>query len=127
MTDANPLASKSLFPDMPRGEMISDKEGKINSLYQLFLDKVVTSLQHYFKSEGILFPSMTATQIAAIQATYAPYVGGPYNTLILNLQDITGQTVVDSDNRIIRAFIITLDTSTPPNVLTAAWKTYTLT
>ena len=124
MTTVNPNNLQALFPDYPRESPLVDKDGNINPVTDLAFGGLFQALQTYFSNEGITFPSLSATNIAAIQAVYTPFIGVP---LPGNLPDISGQTVFDSTNRVPKQFIITYDGSTPPNIATAAWKTFTLT
>lgn len=123
---------QAIFPDLPRDTQVVDEQGRLTMHWSLGLSQLYQALQANFKNEGILLPPLTATQIAAIQALYTPYIGSPLpqsqagNTQIF-LPDISGQTVFDSTNRVPKCFIITYDGATPPNIVTAAWKTYTLT
>ena len=116
--------SQSLFPDMPRENPATDKDGHFMPLWELGFSSLFQALQENFKNEGILFPRLSAQNIADIEAIYTPLIGSP---LPLNIPDISGQTIFDSTTRIPKVFIITYDGSTPPNILTAAWKTYTVT
>lgn len=116
---------QSIFPDYPREKKAINSDGTLTFSWELGLGALFQALQANFKNEGILFPSLNATQIADIQAIYNPtFIGIP---LPSNIPDISGQTIFDSTNRVPKIFIITYDGSTPPNVLTAAWKTFTLT
>jgi hypothetical protein len=128
-----PINAKSIFPDLPREHPAVDKEGNFTSFWNLGFSSLFQALQQNFKGEGILVPQLTQSQINSIQAIYTPYIGHPLpqnNPAVgsqLFIQDISGQMVFDSTNRVPKMFIITYDTSTPPNVVTAAWKTFTLT
>lgn len=115
---------QSIFPDFPRDQIIVTNEGAMTNDYSLFLNALTQALQDNFKNEGIVFPPLNDTQINAIQAIYTPLIGSP---LPQNIPDISGQTIFDSTNRVPKQFIITYDGSTPPNIVTAAWKTFTLT
>ena len=126
MTTQQPLL-KALFPDLPRDNTISDRQGELQSTWSLFFQQLVLSLQSNYKSEGILFPPLTAAQITTIQGFYTPYIGQTYQKLLQNLPDISGQTVFDTTNRVPKQFIITFDTSPAPIVTAASWKTFTLT
>ncbi len=121
---ALPRNTQSIFPDYPRGQQVADKNGNIVNEYYLFLSALTQQLQKNFKNEGIQLPLLTATQIAQIQAIYTPLIGSP---LPLNIPDISGQTIFDSTNRVPKVFIITYDGATPPNIVTAQWRTYTVT
>lgn len=114
---------QSIFPDLPRSMNVVDDNNQLNSYWNLFFSSLSQALQNNFKSEGILFPSLTASQIATIQAIYTPLIGNP---LPSNIPDISGQTIFDSTNRIPKQFIITYDGALPPNILTASWKTFVL-
>lgn len=129
MTEQTALP-QAIFPDLPRTSPAINKEGDFSQDWSLGLSLLFQALQKNFSNEGIKLPSLTATQIAAIQATYAPYIGLPLpqdQGIQAFLPDISGATVFDSVNRVPKVFIITFDGATPPNVVTASWKTYTLT
>jgi len=113
----------SIFPDYPRPQPAVDKQGNFTPLLDLAFSYLFQALQNNFKNEGILLPPLTAAEIAQIQAIYTPLIGGP---LPSNIPDISGQTIFDVTNRVPKVFIITYDGATPPNILTAAWKTYVL-
>jgi hypothetical protein len=115
---------QSIFPDFPHEQTVVEKDGGLTSAWNLSLSSLYQALQKNFKNEGIVFPPLTADQIATIQALYTPYIGQP---LPSTLPDISGQTVFDSTNRVPKQFIITFDGAVPPNVMTAAWLTFTLT
>lgn len=118
---------QSIFPDYPPDPKVVDKEGELTEQWQLGLSSLFQALQKNYKNEGIVFPPLTQDQLNAIQALYAPYIGlplpqdTPSTSGQLNLPDISGQTVFDSTNRIPKQFIITFDSSSPPNVLSAQW------
>jgi hypothetical protein len=114
---------KAIFPNFPRESPAIDKNGDFTALWSLALGSLFQQLQQNFKNEGIVFPPLTATQIATIQAIYTPLIGSPLPT---GTPDISGQTVFDSTNRVPKQFIITYDASTPPNIVTATWRTFTL-
>ncbi len=113
----------SIFPDVPRESPAVDKDGNLSPLWELGLGSLFQALQENYKQEGIIFPRIDATQIAAIQSNYASLIGFP---LPIGVPDISGQTVFDTTNRVPKQFIITYDGSTPPNILTAAWLTFTM-
>lgn len=111
---------QSIFPDLPREIPVIDaKTGDFAPLWSLGLSSVFQALQDNFKNEGILFPRLTATQIANIQAIYTPLIGAP---LPITIPDISGQTVFDTTNRVSKQFVITYDSSTPPKILAAQWN-----
>lgn len=112
----------SLFPDIPRGQPLVDKDGVLTPTWNFALNDVFQGLQNNFSNEGVLFPPLSATDIATIQAIYTPLIGSP---LPQGIPDISGKTVFDSTNRVPKQFIITYDIS--GNIVTAAWKTFTLT
>lgn len=118
---ATPNNPQSIFPDLPRDYPVVDKEGNFSPLWDLGLSSLFQALQANFKNEGIIFPNLNAANIADIQSRYTPYIGSP---LPNNLPDISGQTVFDSTNRVSKQFVITYDGSTPPNIVTAAWRTF---
>lgn len=114
---------QSIFPDYPHEQQVVEKDGSFTSVWYLSLASLYQALQVNFKNEGILLPSLTADNIATIQAIYTPLIGAP---LPQNIPDISGQTIFDSTNRVPKVFIITYDGATPPNIVTASWKTYVL-
>ena len=112
---------QALFPDVPRESPAIDKNGNFTPLWSLGIGALFDTLQANFKNEGILFPPLSAANIATIQAIYTPLIGSP---LPRNIPDISGQTVFDTTNRVPKQFIITYLAG---NIDTAAWKTFTLT
>lgn len=114
---------KALFPDLPRDNTISDKSGEMMQAWQLFMQQNQAALQNNFKSEGILFPPLTEDQINTIESLYAPYLTMPYQTMLQNLPDISGQAVFDTTNRVSKQFIITFS-GMPSIVNTAQWRTF---
>ncbi len=119
-----PQQLQSLFPDVPRESPEVDSKGNFTQLWSLFFGALAQALQDNFKNEGIVFPPLSATNIATIQAIYTPLIGSP---LPAGTPDISGQTVFDSTNRVPKQFIISYDASTPPNITSARWWTFTLT
>jgi len=127
---------KSIFPDLIRGVPISDKEGNLNTYWELFFSALSQALQKNYKNEGIMLPPLNIDQINAIEALYTPFIGlplpgsAPGQAQGMTLPDISGQTIFDTTNRVPKVFIITFNVPTPPDppiVLTAGWKTYTIT
>ena len=112
---------QAIFPDLPRETPVLDKEGDFSPLWSLGLSALFQALQENFKNEGIIFPRLSAANIATIQAIYTPLIGSP---LPQNIPDISGQTVFDTTNRVSKQFVITYDGATPPNILTATWRTF---
>lgn len=110
----------SIFPDLPRDPEFIDENGSINPLWALGLESLFQALQVNFKNEGIMFPILSEDNINSIQAIYTPYIGMP---LPFEIPDISGQTVFDSTNRVSKQFVITYDSGSTPNVLTAQWRT----
>jgi len=100
---------QSIFPDMPRENPATDKDGNFMPLWEIGFSALFQALQTNFKNEGIVFPSLSASSMTSIQNLYASYIGGPYNTLTMNLPDISGQTVYDSTTQISNQFIIAQD------------------
>jgi hypothetical protein len=113
-----------IFPDYPREQPMVDKNGVLIEAWDVQLGSLFQALQQNFKNEGIVFPPLTAAEIATIQGIYTPLIGSP---LPQNIPDISGQAVFDTTNRVPKMFIITYDGATPPNVTAASWKTFTLT
>jgi hypothetical protein len=114
---------QSIFPDYPHEQIVTQKDGSLTSAWFLSFSSLYQALQVNFKNEGIVLPPLTADNIATIQAIYTPLIGAP---LPQNIPDISGQTIFDSTNRVPKVFIITYDGATPPNIVTASWKTYVL-
>lgn len=114
----------AIFPDLPRETPAVTKDGDFSTLWSLGFASLFQALQKNFKNEGILVPALSAADIANIQALYTPLIGSP---LPQNVPDISGQMVFDTTNRVPKMFIITYDGATPPNIVTATWKTFTLT
>jgi len=112
---------QSIFPDLPREIPVLDKNGDFAPLWSLGLSSLFQALQDNFKNEGIIFPRLSATNIASIQSIYTPYIGSP---LPNNIPDISGQTVFDTTNRVSKQFVITYDGATPPNIVTAQWRQF---
>lgn len=111
---------QSIFPDLPREIPVIDKNGDFSPLWSLGISALFQALQENFKNEGILFPRLSAQNIADIQSIYTPLIGSP---LPQNIPDISGQTVFDTTNRVSKQFVITYDGSVPPNIVTATWRT----
>ena len=112
---------QSIFPDLPREVPVINKDGDFSPLWSLGLSALFQALQENYKNEGILFPRLSAANIANIQAIYTPLIGYP---LPQNIPDISGQTVFDTTNRVSKQFVITYDSATPPNILTATWRQF---
>ena len=112
---------QAIFPDYPRETPILDKEGNFMPLWDLGLSSLFQALQENYKNEGIIFPRLSAANIATIEAIYTPLIGSP---LPQNIPDISGQTVFDTTNRVSKQFVITYDGATPPNIVTATWRTF---
>lgn len=120
MAGENPIL-QAIFPDLPRERPILDKDGDFSPLWSLGLSSLFQALQENFKNEGIIFPRLSAANIANIEAIYTPLIGGP---LPQNIPDISGQTVFDTTNRVSKQFVITYDGAMPPNIVTATWRTF---
>jgi hypothetical protein len=112
---------QAIFPDLPRETPVIGKDGDFSPLWSLGLSALFQALQENFKNEGIIFPRLSAANIATIQAIYMPLIGSP---LPQNIPDISGQTVFDTTNRVSKQFVITYDGATPPNIVTAAWRQF---
>lgn len=115
------IIQQPLFPDLPRQAPLVGETGHMNELWSLGLSQLFQALQANFKNEGIVFPPLSAANIAMIQAIYTPLIGMP---LPIGTPDISGQTVFDTDNRVSKQFVITYDGATPPNIVTAQWRTF---
>jgi hypothetical protein len=124
---------QSIFPDYQRTTPVIDKDGNFDPTVDLSFGSLFQALQDNFKNEGIMFPQLSISEINTIQSIYTPYIGHPLpqNDSTVGTQmfipDISGQTVFDSTNRVPKQFIITYDASTPPNITSARWWTFTLT
>jgi hypothetical protein len=116
-----PNNPRAIFPDLPRDTPAVNSQGDFSPLWALGFASLFQALQRNFKNEGIVFPPLTAIEIADIQALYTPYIGSPLPT---GLPDISGQTIFDTTNRVSKQFVITYDGSTPPNIVTAQWRTF---
>lgn len=112
---------QAIFPDLPRERPVIGQDGDFSPLWSLGLSALFQALQENFKNEGIIFPRLSATNIATIQAIYTPLIGSP---LPQNIPDISGQTVFDTTNRVSKQFVITYDGATPPNIVTATWRQF---
>lgn len=112
---------QSIFPDLPREVPVFDKNGDFSPLWSLGLAALFQALQENFKNEGILFPRLSADNIATIESIYTPLIGAP---LPQYTPDISGQTVFDTTNRVSKQFVITYDGSVPPNIVTATWRQF---
>jgi len=111
----------SLFPDMPRDSSFMDENGKPSIGWSLGLQALFQALQQNFKNEGIVFPGLSQADLDSIEAIYAPYIGLPLPSQII---DISGQTVFDLTNRVSKQFVIVYDAATPPNIVSASWRTF---
>ena len=112
---------QSIFPDLPTDKPPVDKEGNFTLFWNLYFVSQAQALQKNFKNEGIVFPPLTSSEMASIQALYTSYIGGTYATLTMNLPDISGQTVFDTTTRTSQQFVIAMDTSPAPLVTLAEW------
>lgn len=124
--------NQSIFPDYPREQPLVEKNGKLTTTWDMSLNSLYQALQTNFSNEGIVFPPLSASDIATIQSIYTPLIGQPLPQNVPEnngeyVPDISGKTVFDTTNRVPKQFIITYDGATPPNIVTAAWKTFTLT
>jgi hypothetical protein len=121
---------QSIFPDYIREQPIIGKDGKLTHEWDVQLGALFQAAQVNFSNEGILFPSLTIDEINTIQNIYVPYIGKPLpqndptNMTQKFIPDISGKTVFDSTNRVSKQFIITYDGATPPNIVTAQWRTF---
>jgi hypothetical protein len=115
------VIKNSLFPDMPRENPATDKEGNLMPLWELGLSALFQALQANFKDEGIVFPPLTAAQMTTIQNLYLQYILGTYRDLTLRLPDITGQTVFDKSTYFSNQFVIAVNADSPPEVILAEW------
>lgn len=115
------IQKQSIFPDVPREQPETDKDGNFTDLWSLSFGALFQALQDNFKNEGIVFPGLSQDNITSIQNLYIDYIGGTYNDLTKNLPDISGQTVYNQTTKFTNQFVIATDTATPPNVTLAEW------
>lgn len=116
-----PTQKQSIFPDVPREYPSIDQDGNFTPMWFLGFGALFQALQDNFNNEGILFPSLIASDMAIIQSIYAFYIGLEYNLLTQNLRDISGQTVFDSTTKITNQFVISQDFASPSLVTLAQW------
>jgi hypothetical protein len=109
---------QSIFPDLPREVPVIGQDGDFAPLWSLGLSSLFQALQENFKNEGILFPRLSAANIANIEAIYTPLIGA---LLPQNIPDISGQTVFDTTNRVSKQFVITYNLD--GTIATATWRT----
>ncbi len=112
---------QAIFPDVPRESPAVDKNGDFTQYWSLGLGALFQALQVNFKNEGIVFPPLTATQMATIQSFYAAYIGQTFNSLTLALPDISGQTIYGVESYLSYQFIIAKDSAPDPVVILAKW------
>lgn len=115
---------QSLFPSLPRGKKIADKDGNIDAGWSLGLTSLFQACQRQFSNEGYSIPPLTTADADAIQSLYTPYIGHPLPAF---LPDISGNMIFNATSRVPQMFIITYDGASPPNITAASWKTFTLT
>ncbi len=122
----NVLASlpSSIFPDLPRTQQIATKNGDLHPDWSSGLAALFQTCQKQFSNEGYQFPRLTPSEQAAIQSIYTPFIGLP---LPINIPDISSAMIYDPVNFVPKMFIITFNADPEPLVLTASWKTFTLT
>lgn len=87
-----------IFPDVPRNIPMMDKDGRINPIWAFFFDQLSFALQTFYKTEGIVIPQETATNIAQLTGTQS-----------------IGNIIYDSTNNEFKGNIA------------GTWKTFTLT
>ena len=110
---------QGLFPDVPRETPVVDKDGNFTDLWSLGFGALFQALQENFKSEGILFPPLSAANALVIQNLYARYIGLSYNSMAAALPDISGQTIYNQTTQATNQFIIAQDGT--GNVTLAEW------
>ncbi len=123
MTTQTKLPS-SIFPNFPAGEPVVKQDGTLTDTWSYSLSDVYQGLQTNFSNEGIVFPPLSSDQLDQIESIYAPLVG---YQLPQGTPDISGKTVFDTTYKVPKQFIITYDGATPPNIVTASWKTLLVT
>lgn len=114
---------QSIFPDIPRGQPLVDKDGSLTPTWNFALNDVFQGLQTNYSNEGLLFPALSASDMATIQSNYTSFINQP---LPQTLPDISGKTVFNTTTRSPYQFIITYDASNPPNISTAQWVQFTM-
>lgn len=63
---ANTKKPTALFPDLPRETPLTNQDGKMHELWQLFFDQLILALQTNLKPEGFVIPPETAANIALL-------------------------------------------------------------
>lgn len=119
--------AKPIFPDIPRDTKAVDEQGQFVNQWVLAFNNLFQTLQQFFSNEGFGLPVMTLADQTAFAATYQKYIG---KTLPPGENDPSGKRIMDPPHydatpRVPKVFIIEYDSS--KNVLTAAWKSYTVT
>lgn len=118
--------AQAIFPDLPRETPVLDKHGDFNPLWSLGLSSLFQALQDNYRNEGLVLPPLTADQMQTIQDAYTPYIGGTYETLAVNLRDLSGQTVFCSTTYMTNQFVIAVDSSPSPLVTLAEWVPFAM-
>jgi len=58
----------AIFPDVPRNRKFVDRDGNITDDWKNFIDQLILALQINFKTEGLVVPQETASNIALLTA-----------------------------------------------------------
>lgn len=98
---------QAIFPDFPRNNQITEKDGTLTSSWQLYFQQLTMALQTNFKPEGIVVPPKSASEIANLG----------------NVTESIGNIIYDRTNNQFKGIILV---SIGPPVVTIT-KTFTLT
>lgn len=98
---------QAIFPDLPRDDILVDKQGNITSPWKLYFQQLTMALQTNWKPEGIVVPPKIASEIASLG----------------NVSESIGNIIYDSTNNQFKGIVLV---SIGPPIVTAT-KTFTLT
>ena len=98
---------QAIFPDLPRDNLIADKDGNITASWNLYFQQLTMALQTNFKPEGLVIPPKSATDIANLG----------------NVSESIGNIIYDNTNNVFKGILLV---SLGPPIVTIT-KTFTLT
>lgn len=113
--------ANAIIPNYPRGTQVVTQDGRFTPAWHQTFGSLFQALQRNWKSEGFQMPTLNQDDINRIQASYVPFIG---TSLPQTVPNISGQIVYDTTNNVPKVFVITFAGN---NVLTASWKTFTIT
>jgi hypothetical protein len=120
---------KSIFPSVPRSSQAVDQRGHLTAQWSLAFNNLFESLQQNFSNEGFSLPVLNAEQQAMIENSYQKLIG---SRMPPGVKDITGYRIIDAPYydggvtpRVPKVFII--EYNTDRKIVSAQWKTYTIT